>query len=668
MAKYILSAFADEAAPDLAGQIAALKANGLSHIELRMIDGHTVLDKTEEELLAVRRVLDEAGITVSSLGSPIGKYDIEADFEPQFTLFCHAVKAAKILGTARMRIFSFFIPAGKHEQYREEVISRLTRMTEYAKAEGVTLCHENEAGIYGDSPARVADLLAAVPELRAIFDAANYLLLDFSPLEGFEKCREKLEYLHVKDALGLEKTIVAAGEGEGFYRDILCTLGDASDATYFLTLEAHLNEFAGYGAIDDRQMKHKYEFASAGEAFAYGMAALRKTLKRAGYEEKDGVYTAMALRKIRFGILGLGVQGTEYSKQLSEGKVRNGVIGAVADTDPKAREKWIEKYGSEIPMFEDIEGLLSCGVVDCILIEVPHYDHPEMAIKCMRAGIPVIVEKPAGVYTKQVEEMYAVAKETGVMLGIMFNQRTTPHFCKMRQMIADGELGEIKRVNWIITNWYRNQNYYESGNWRGTWDGEGGGVLYNQAPHNLDLFQWIIGMTPSRVRAFCHYGKWHNIEVEDDVTAYVEFPNGATGTFITSTADNPGTNRFEVLGSKGALIFDSYKLTFRQLSEDEREYCFNDKETTGTKLKVTEIPVPIYGKPPQHSGIMRNVVDTLLGLDELYADGFEGINGVALANAMHLSDWEDRMVSLPIDGNRYLKHLKKKIAASKKKK
>ena len=665
MAKYILTGFADEAAADAAGQIAALQANNIRYIEPRLLNGHSILECTGEEIASFRKMLDDAGIAVSSLGSPIGKYEIEKDFAPHFELFKKAVAVAKTLGTDKMRVFSFFIPDKRYEEFREEVIRRMKEMVAYASAEGITLCHENEANIYGEAPKQVAALLEAVPGLAAVYDSANYVLTGNDPLAGYDACREKIAYFHIKDALGLEAIITPAGEGEGCIKDILVRYGDTTDADVFVSLEPHLAGFSGYENFDDRGLAGKTKrFSGPTEAFAYAASALRHVLTEGGYRESEpGVFTARELKKIRFGILGVGNQGTYYTKLLTEGNVRNGCIGAIADFDEAARNKWLETFGPVCPVYNSLEEMLASGNIDCLLVEIPHYGHSDAAIASMRAGIPAIVDKPAGVYTLQVEDMYRVQKETGVLLGMMFNQRTNPIFRKMKQMIADGELGEIKRASWIITTWYRNQAYYDSGAWRGTWDGEGGGVLYNQAPHQLDLFQWILGMTPCRVHSFCHYGKWHRIDVEDDVTTYVEFPNGATGTFITTTADFPGSNRFEITGTRGTLIFDTTRLTFSRCDVDEREFCFSAKEVWAQNHAKTTI-VPVYGENSQHVGILNNVADTLLGLCELYAPGTDGINGVAFANAQHLSSWEGKTVEMPIDGKRFYKLLSKKIKAA----
>lgn len=369
--------------------------------------------------------------------------------------------------------------------------------------------------------------------------------------------------------------------------------------------------------------------------------------------------------KVRFGIVGCGNMGSSHAKRLIEGEITNGVLTAICDINPNKFVKIQELANGTLKEFASAEEMFKSGECDLVMICTPHYIHPELAIMAIENDLHCIVEKPAGVYTLQVKEMLEKTKNSDKILGIMFNQRTNPAFKAMRQMILDGKIGEIKRTNWIITNWYRTQYYYDTGSWRATWVGEGGGVLYNQAPHQLDLFQWIVGMMPSKVRAFCHFGKWHNIEVEDDVTCYCEYPNGATGVFITTTADAPGTNRFEVTGTKGTLIFENDKLYYKELEVDEREHCMT--ANTGFSMPACKpaVEVELVGENTQHAGICNNVANAILGLEPLYAPAKDGICGVALANAMLLSTWLDKEIELPFDDELFYEELKKRIATSK---
>ncbi|MCL2604972.1 MAG: Gfo/Idh/MocA family oxidoreductase [Defluviitaleaceae bacterium] len=362
---------------------------------------------------------------------------------------------------------------------------------------------------------------------------------------------------------------------------------------------------------------------------------------------------------VRFGITGVGVMGTGHARSLLEGKVPGGVLAAVCDVDP-AKLEWVKTEQPEIAVYENAAEMFASGKIDAVIVATPHYGHPPIAREAFAANIHVMIEKPAGVYTKQVREMIDDHKKRApnLVFGIMYNQRTEPMYRKMYEITQSGELGELKRTSWLITDWYRSQAYYNSGGWRATWKGEGGGVLINQCPHNLDLWQWICGM-PKRVTAFVHEGKWHDIEVEDDVTAYVEYENGATGIFVTSTADCPGNNRFEVLGDKGKLVCEHGKLVHYRLSAGEREFNRTNKEMWGAP-KWERIEVDCPGEYTQHVGVLIDFVKTINGEGKLIARGEEGINGLTISNAMHLSSWTGKTIELPLDEDLFLEELNKR--------
>jgi predicted dehydrogenase len=366
--------------------------------------------------------------------------------------------------------------------------------------------------------------------------------------------------------------------------------------------------------------------------------------------------------QVRVGIIGIGNIGSNHARHLLQGEVPGAQLAAVCDPNPQRLQWAKEQLGEVVLRFSTVEALLQANVVDAVVIATSHYDHPGIAIQCFQRNLHVLVEKPAGVFTKQVREMNEVAAASGKVFGIMYNQRANPLYRKLRDLVQQGELGAIKRTNWIITNWYRSQSYYDSGGWRATWAGEGGGVLLNQAPHQLDLWQWTCGM-PKRVRAFMAFGKYHNIEVEDDVTAYVEYENGATGIFVTTTGEAPGTNRFEVTGDRGKIVIENDQMTFWRLRIPERQ--FNREYQGGFgEPECWKCEIPIQGTATQHCGIMANWVAAIRQGSPLLAPGNEGINGLTLSNAMHLSAWTDQWVELPIDEEVFYAKLRGKIANS----
>ena len=370
------------------------------------------------------------------------------------------------------------------------------------------------------------------------------------------------------------------------------------------------------------------------------------------------------MNKIRYGIIGVGNQGSYYARLFKENKVTNGVLVAVCDINESKLDNLKLLFNDEVKYFNNHNSLLDSNLCDAVIIVTPHYFHPSIAIDFLKKDVSVILDKPAGVYTKQVKEMNEVSKNSKAKFTMMFNQRTNSVYRKMKEMIDNKEIGELQRVAWIITDWFRTESYYRNGSWRATWKGEGGGVLINQCPHQLDLLQWIVGL-PKKVNAFCHYGKWHDIEVEDDVTAYLEFSNGATGVFVTTTGEAPGSNRFEVSGSKGKLICENDTLLFYKNELDNIKVCKESSKGFDTP-KVEIIKVETDNKNEQHLGIINNFTNSLLGLEEQFVDGKEGINNVELMNAIELSGFRNgESVSLPVNEEEYLLELNKRRSSSK---
>ncbi|WP_053362240.1 Gfo/Idh/MocA family oxidoreductase [Bacillus sp. FJAT-27251] len=381
------------------------------------------------------------------------------------------------------------------------------------------------------------------------------------------------------------------------------------------------------------------------------------------------------MNQVRLGIIGIGAQGGTYAGFISEGKVKNMVIGAICDIDPAKKEMCAEKY-PDVPFYDNYIEMLESGNVDAVVTTVPHYLHPEMGIEALKRDVHVLLEKPAGVYTKQVKELndFAATKPE-LTYGVFFNQRTNPLYQKLKEMIDNGEIGKIRRTNWIITTWWRPQGYYDQSAWRATWEGEGGGVLVNQAPHQIDLLQWICGM-PKKVYSNVKYGFQRNIAVEDEVTAMLDYGNGATGVFITATHDVVGTDRLEIMGDNGKIIVDdSKKITIKRLVKPEPEMnktmnmmdimnLFMGGDTSDIYTEEVIEFESVWGA--QHISVLENFAANILDGTPLIAPGSDGIHGVALANAIHLSSWLGKEVELPIDEEQFLAELNKKIEEEKK--
>ncbi len=370
------------------------------------------------------------------------------------------------------------------------------------------------------------------------------------------------------------------------------------------------------------------------------------------------------MNKVKLGIIGYGNMGSGHVRKLKAGKVKNMEVTAVCDISAEKREAVKTAY-PEIAVFDDAEELYKSGLCDTVLIAVPHYDHPRLAILAFDYNLNVITEKPAGVYTKQVKEMNERAAKSDKLFGIMYNQRTNPVYQKLREMVQRGDLGHLKRITWIITDWYRPQAYHDSSSWRSTWKDEGGGALINQNPHQLDLWQWMFGM-PDRVYARASFGKYYNIEVEDDVMAYFEYDNGTTGEYITSTGEAPGTNRLEIACDMGKVVIENNRLVFNRNVISEREHNRINK-LPFAKPECWECNIPVdFSGGPQHVGILENFADALLNGAELLAKGEDGILGLTISNAIHLSAWTGETVDVKhFPDERFYELLQEKIRNSK---
>jgi predicted dehydrogenase len=362
--------------------------------------------------------------------------------------------------------------------------------------------------------------------------------------------------------------------------------------------------------------------------------------------------------KVRIGVIGTGIMGGGHVRTLTSGRIPKARLAAVCDVNSKALPNV-----PDVARFTNSDELIGSGQVDAVIVATPHYFHTTVGIAALNAGLHVLVEKPISVHKADCERLIAAHRDKKQVFAAMFNQRTHPVFQELRRVLTSGELGATFRVTWIITNWFRTHAYYASGDWRATWRGEGGGVLLNQCPHQIDLWQWLFGM-PKRVHAFAAFGRRHPIEVEDEVTAYFEYPSGATGHFVTSTGEYPGSNRLEISGDRGRIVLDGDRL-----AQDRTTVRVNDySRTSPEKFKGPDLwrmESTALFRDDQHAAIIENFVDAILDGAPLIAPAEEGIKSVELANAMLFSALEGRTIDLPLDGAAYETRLKGLIDGSR---
>lgn len=370
------------------------------------------------------------------------------------------------------------------------------------------------------------------------------------------------------------------------------------------------------------------------------------------------------MKRIRIAVIGVGMMGSQHAKDIDQ--IENTELAAICDTDRARADKLANLYN--VPAFYNYKELLENVDLDAVLIATPHYDHPPIAAEAFDQEIHVLTEKPIAVHVQAAQEMIsryeiALQKFPELVFAAIFQLRTYGFWKKIKSLIDEGELGRLMRTTWINTDWFRTQIYFDNGGWRATWKGEGGGVLLNQCPHNLDLFQWFVGM-PNRVAGFASIGKYHNIEVEDEVTGYFEYANGMVGHFITTTAESPGTNRLEIAGDKGKLVFEDGELTFYR----NRGSAFDSIKTSSEPFATVEnwkidVPYQHHGQPG-HRLIIENFANAILNEEELIAPAVEGINSLMLGNAIMLSSFLGQPIELPMDGEAYAAKLQDLITKS----
>lgn len=373
------------------------------------------------------------------------------------------------------------------------------------------------------------------------------------------------------------------------------------------------------------------------------------------------------MKNVRYGVVGLGNMGSHHTRYLNAGEVTGATLTAICDVDADKLAR--TQVSPAVGRFSNHHDMLNSGTVDAIIIAVPHYDHPVIALDALAKNVHPMSEKPCAVSVNAARNMNEEYKKyPHLKYGVMFNQRSNGMYQKLRELIAEGELGEVTRITWLITDWFRTWTYYASGGWRATWAGEGGGVLINQCPHNLDLIQWIPNLVPSRVTAVVSLGKQHPIEVEDECSAIFEYPNGAIGHFVTTTGEAPGTNRLEIAGDRGKIVAEGGKLLFRRTRQSVRKIRETSPEAFAN-VETWDFEIP-YKKGPadEHKFIIQNFTDCILNDTPLLGPGIEGVRGLEIGNAILMAGVTRQPVDLPVDGEAYdvlLKDLGRKYGGKK---
>jgi UDP-N-acetyl-2-amino-2-deoxyglucuronate dehydrogenase len=558
---FYLSVFADEIASDLDQQIKAMLAERVYHLDLRSVGGKNVLDLEARELFTIRETLRDRGVRVAAIGSPIGKIPITEAFAPHFDRFKRAVEIAEELGVSLIRLFSFYIPEGENPaDHRDEVLRRFGRFVKHIEEKDLTLGLENDLGLYADTPERCLDLLKSFDsdQLRLTFDTSNFVLAGADPVkDAYPMLKDRIVSLHVKDARAKQRRVVPAGEGDGRWVELAQAL-KADGFRGFATLEPHLF----------RKDQHKEE--DRVRLFRKAVQAFREVADTAGVPH----------RTINFGIVGLGVSGQQHKRAIDALPMAR--VAAICD--PALKEERID--GSAV--YGDVDQMLKDPIIDAVTVAIPSGRHGEIAIKAAEAGKHILVEKPLEVTLPQIDATMAAVKKAGVRCGKVSQYRFTEGMQALKSAVSKGELGKVVLGDAYI-KWYRPQDYYDSGGWRGTRELDGGGALMNQGIHYVDQLLWIMGDVES-VQAQTGTLAHERIEVEDVACAVLRFKSGAIGVIEATTSAYPGAPaRLEIHGTRGTMVMEGERIVFRGVLGEEEVRATGEAEISSGGRRVEDI-------------------------------------------------------------------------------
>ena len=366
---------------------------------------------------------------------------------------------------------------------------------------------------------------------------------------------------------------------------------------------------------------------------------------------------------IRVGIAGIGYIAEEYIKLFTAGKIPGAVVTALSSRNRDNMEAIRDRYHLNASLFTDYEAMLESGCIDMVMICTPHFYHPAMAIQAISRGIHTMIEKPVGVWPEELDAlMDCVKAHPEVRTGVLYCRRANPVFQKIKGLLSEGAIGQLKRVTWIITDMYRPQCYFDVTDWRGTYGGEGGGLLMNQVSHHIDLLTWLCGL-PEAMQAGCYTAQERKIEVENEVSITMDYPGNAIGQFIASTRECPGSSRLELSGSRGQIILDNERiLTLRQLGTDEREFAVTTTVPFST-IGYTEsvFKFDAADNPTIQAMIISNFINALSGTTQILCPVEEAVKAQQFIQAAYLSSWQGTKLALPVDKEAYTQELKKRM-------
>ena len=354
---------------------------------------------------------------------------------------------------------------------------------------------------------------------------------------------------------------------------------------------------------------------------------------------------------VRFGVIGIGNIGSQHVKLLQSGKVSGAALAATASRSAP-------NLDSLVPHFTDYKDMIRAAGVDAVLIATPPMNHVQIAGAAIEQGLHVLMEKPIAMSFHQAEMLLTLVPDQ-LRFAVMLNQRFHPVYAKLKELLDRDTIGELQRISWTMTTWYRPDIYYQVSRWRGTWPGEGGGLLINQCIHNLDVLQWLVGL-PDSITANVSFGKYHDIDVEDEVAAMMTFENGATAMLTASSGEAPGVNRMEIVGDQGMLQIENGEIRVWRASESVRQHSRTTHEMFGMPKFDVET-VNTDDEIDQHAAVLQNFVDSILTDVELLTPGHEGLGSLQLANGILLSAWTGGSIRLPIDADLYEEQLERKI-------